>query len=189
MHELYYAHHVLGRIAAYPKSRSDELSADHMRAIARDALSVHKSDPCKACEMPQCRDAGSCQHPSARPQASQLNLDYLREMGRLEARIRELEQASAAVVDAVGGDEPVAWMYTDRFGTHFTDEKDEWEIAEGIESVQPLYARPQASAAVPDAVMAERHRIYAALEADPSALWRDQGFQGWRRKRGENTDS
>ena len=97
MHELYYAHHVLGRIAEYPKSRSDELSADHMRAIARDALSVHKSDPCKACEMPQCRDAGSCQHPSARPQASQLNLDYLREMGRLEARIRELEQASAAV--------------------------------------------------------------------------------------------
>ena len=65
-----YAHHVLGRIAEYPKSRSDELSADHMRAIARDALSVHKSDPCKACEMPQCRDAGSCQHPSARPQAS-----------------------------------------------------------------------------------------------------------------------
>jgi hypothetical protein len=36
---------------------------------------------------------------------------------------------------------------------------------------------------------AERHRIYAALEADPSALWRDQGFQEWRRKRGENTDS
>lgn len=33
----------------------------------------------------------------ARPQTSQLNLDYLREMGRLEARIRELEQASAAV--------------------------------------------------------------------------------------------
>lgn len=32
-----------------------------------------------------------------RPQTSQLNLDYLREMGRLEARIRELEQASAAV--------------------------------------------------------------------------------------------
>ena len=58
--------------------------------------------------------------------------------------------AEAAVKDAVGGDEPVAWMYTDRFGTHFTDEKDEWEIAEGIESVQPLYARPQASAAVPD---------------------------------------
>ena len=57
--------------------------------------------------------------------------------------------AEAAVKDAVGG-EPVAWMYTDRFGTHFTDEKDEWEIAEGIESVQPLYARPQASTAVPE---------------------------------------
>lgn len=72
----------------------------------------------------------------ARPQASQLNLDYLREMGRLEARIRELEQASAAV---------------------------------------------------PDAVMAERHRIYAALEADPGALWRDQGFQEWRRNRGADS--
>ena len=30
---------------------------------------------------------------------------------------------------------------------------------------------------------AERHRIYAALEADPGALWRDQGFQEWRRNR------
>lgn len=33
------------------------------------------------------------------------------------------------------------------------------------------------------AVAAERHRIYAALEADPGALWRDQGFQEWRRNR------
>lgn len=30
---------------------------------------------------------------------------------------------------------------------------------------------------------AERHRIYAALEEDPSALWRDQGFQEWSRNR------
>ena len=30
---------------------------------------------------------------------------------------------------------------------------------------------------------AERHRIYAALEADPGALWRDQGFQEWRASR------
>lgn len=29
----------------------------------------------------------------------------------------------------------------------------------------------------------QRHRIYAALEADPGALWRDQGFQEWRSKR------
>lgn len=64
-----YAHHVLRRIAEYPKSRADELSADHMRAMARDALSAHKSDPCKSCEMQQCCDAGSCQHPSARQQA------------------------------------------------------------------------------------------------------------------------
>lgn len=34
------------------------------------------------------------------------------------------------------------------------------------------------------AAQAERHRIYAALEADPGALWRDQGFQDWRRNRG-----
>jgi len=33
------------------------------------------------------------------------------------------------------------------------------------------------------AAQAERHRIYAALEADPGALWRDQGFQEWRRNR------
>lgn len=33
------------------------------------------------------------------------------------------------------------------------------------------------------AAQAERHRIYAALEADPGALWRDQGFQEWRSKR------
>jgi hypothetical protein len=42
---------------------------------------------------------------------------------------------------------------------------------------------------IEEAATTERHRIYAALEADPSALWRDQGFQEWRRKRGENTDS
>lgn len=49
-----------------------------------------------------------------RPQASQLNLDYLREMGRLEARIRELEQASAAVpedaIDAVSKAMTKAWQ-------------------------------------------------------------------------------
>ena len=33
------------------------------------------------------------------------------------------------------------------------------------------------------AAQAERHRIYAALEADPGSLWRDQGFQEWRRNR------
>lgn len=33
------------------------------------------------------------------------------------------------------------------------------------------------------AAQAERHRIYAAIEADPGALWRDQGFQEWRRNR------
>lgn len=30
----------------------------------------------------------------------------------------------------------------------------------------------------------ERDRLFAMLETDPSALWRDQGFQEWRRNRG-----
>ena len=38
-------------------------------------------------------------------------------------------------------------------------------------------------AIVREAAQAERHRIYAALEADPCALWRDQGFQEWRASR------
>lgn len=38
------------------------------------------------------------------------------------------------------------------------------------------------------AAQAERHRIYVAIEADPGALWRDQGFQEWRRKRNRAKD-
>lgn len=41
-------------------------------------------------------------------------------------------------------------------------------------------------AIVREAAQAERHRIYAALEADPGALWRDQGFQEWRKNRQES---
>lgn len=39
------------------------------------------------------------------------------------------------------------------------------------------------------AAQAERHRIYAALEADPGALWRDHGFQEWRSKRNIEAES
>ena len=39
------------------------------------------------------------------------------------------------------------------------------------------------------AAQAERHRIYAALEADPGALWRDQGFQEWRNKKQQETNN
>ena len=39
------------------------------------------------------------------------------------------------------------------------------------------------------ATQAERHRIYAALEADPGALWRDQGFQEWRNKKQQETNN
>lgn len=38
------------------------------------------------------------------------------------------------------------------------------------------------------AAQAERHRIYAALEADPGALWRDQGFQEWRKNRQDSDE-
>lgn len=44
-------------------------------------------------------------------------------------------------------------------------------------------------AIVREAAKAERHRIYAALEADPGALWRDQGFQEWRSKRNIEAES
>lgn len=47
--------------------------------------------------------------------------------------------------------------------------------------------RVAARAVANAAAQAERHRIYAALEADPSALWRDQGFQEWRRNRGADS--
>lgn len=36
---------------------------------------------------------------------------------------------------------------------------------------------------IESAAQHERHRIYAALESDPGALWRDQGFQEWRAAR------
>lgn len=42
-------------------------------------------------------------------------------------------------------------------------------------------------AIVRETAQAERHRIYAALEEDPGALWRDQGFQDWRRNRGADS--
>lgn len=44
-------------------------------------------------------------------------------------------------------------------------------------------------AIVREATQAERHRIYAALEADPGALWRDQGFQEWRAKKSQETNN
>ena len=37
-------------------------------------------------------------------------------------------------------EEPVAWMFSDSWGTHYTDDKREWYDAVGIESVTPLYA-------------------------------------------------
>ena len=43
--------------------------------------------------------------------------------------------------------EPVAWVFTDAWGTHYTDDKREWFDAVGIESVTPLYSTPQPAAA------------------------------------------
>lgn len=34
-----------------------------------------------------------------------------------------------------------------------------------------------------EAALAERHRIYAAIDADYGAFLRDQGFQEWRTKK------
>lgn len=41
---------------------------------------------------------------------------------------------------------------------------------------------------VREAAQAERHSIFAALEADPGALWRDQGFQEWRKNRQDSDE-
>lgn len=36
--------------------------------------------------------------------------------------------------------EPVAWEFTDAFGTHYTDDRRDWMDTPGIESVTPLYS-------------------------------------------------
>jgi hypothetical protein len=36
--------------------------------------------------------------------------------------------------------EPVAWEFTDAFGTHYTDAQRDWMDTPGIESVTPLYS-------------------------------------------------
>ena len=36
--------------------------------------------------------------------------------------------------------EPVAWEFTDAFGTHYTDDQRDWMDTPGIESVTPLYS-------------------------------------------------
>lgn len=50
------------------------------------------------------------------------------------------------------GREPIGWLYTDAYGTHYTDEKREWYDAVGIEEVIPLYTHPfvAAPSGVPD---------------------------------------
>lgn len=35
---------------------------------------------------------------------------------------------------------PVAWEFTDAFGTHYTDDQRDWMDTPGIESVTPLYS-------------------------------------------------
>lgn len=37
--------------------------------------------------------------------------------------------------------EPIAWMFTDNCGTHFTDDPRDWMAAAGIETVTPLVAK------------------------------------------------
>lgn len=98
---------------------------------------------CAGCEMPQCRDAGSCKHPFANP---------------------------PAVKDAVGGDEPVAWArnLTDPRPDTVTDliycSVAEHERGDTLSYI-PLYTRPQASAAVPEELieMADRFGCIAHM--------------------------
>jgi hypothetical protein len=116
--------------------------------------------------------------------------------------------AEAAVKDAVGGEEKYhdpcpncmkgsvcRTMYCGRL---------KLPLDHPVRAYDPS-KRPQASAAIKPkedgwfvdalravceyAVKAERHRIYAALEADPGALWRDQGFQEWRAKKSQETNN
>jgi hypothetical protein len=54
---------------------------------------------------------------------------------------------------------------------------------EKLESFYLLVHQSSYALGCKDGQVIERHRIYAALEADPGALWRDQGFQEWRRNR------
>lgn len=46
--------------------------------------------------------------------------------------------------------EPVAWMFTDSWGTHFTEDKRDWYDTVGIESVTPLYTHPTTERRVPE---------------------------------------
>ena len=43
---------------------------------------------------------------------------------------------------------PIAWMYTDRWGTHFTEDENEILDGVGIESWTPLLAEPDVKAHV-----------------------------------------
>jgi len=43
---------------------------------------------------------------------------------------------------------PTAWMYTDRWGTHFTEDENELLDAEGVESSTPLLAEQDVKAHV-----------------------------------------
>lgn len=47
---------------------------DQNKAELSDGNTMHKSDHCTGCEMPQCLDAGSCQHPSVNPNCEKFDM-------------------------------------------------------------------------------------------------------------------
>ena len=60
----------------------------------------------------------------------------------------------AAVLAKLSEQKPVAWMFGDPFGAHYTDEKPDWYDALDVESITFLYTHP-----APDVVRdAERYR-------------------------------
>ena len=52
------------------------------------------------------------------------------------------EAIEAAVLEAQGKQEPVAWCFVQNGFTHYTDDKRDWYDAVGVEEVTPLYAAP-----------------------------------------------
>lgn len=69
------------------------------------------------------------------PECADLNVGKCREIATKALTIQPDDSAIKAWLG-----EPVAWMFSDNYGTHYTDDKREWYDGVGIESVIPLYS-------------------------------------------------
>ena len=72
------------------------------------------------------------------------------------------EAIEAAVLEAHGKQEPVAWCFVQNGFTHYTDDKRDWYDAVGVEEVTPLYAAPVVQ---PDMVMVPMEPTEAMIDA------------------------